>query len=188
MIIPIPRKSSADPDKNKKQNSNPVKFVDLLNKFISIGFKPKYIKFYDIDDNDIVHCSYNYQSNFDIFFTIYKKLIEKQHFNLSISYGNIINGLFLLNNINSFAKIEFVNKKDIKLNSYTDDNTFDDIIINKSFIKQKECYQIIGDDGKILANEEATKLGNFEHHFFDRKEVKFVLRGYKLKLLSLELL
>ena len=162
---------------------SPIKYGDLLQKFKNIGFDTKYLKFYDIEDNDtIVYCTYNYQSNFEIFFLAYNKIFKNIQFNIIFEYGNIIahypnddNGTFYRNNMNYFAGI-----------SFTPTNLpFGEIIIDgMKHIKNKETYQIIDKDRKTIACETTDISKNFEQHFFEKYEVKVYLRKYKLSRLQ----
>jgi hypothetical protein len=168
--------------KSQYDKFSPIKYEELLEKFKTIGFDLKYLKFNDIDDYDtIVYCSYNFQPNFQIFFSVYNKLIKNKDFNIKISYGNIINGRFYPNNMNTSAFIYFINIEHIKLSAIIQK---DEIIKGKFFQKIDELYQIIDKDGLIIANETADLEHNFEQHFFERYDVKVALRKYKLSRLK----
>lgn len=160
----------------------------LLEKFNDIGFNLKYLKFNDLDLNSDIYCTYNYQKNFDIFFTAYKKLIHKKTFSLHIEYGNIINGIFVQNNMTTFSSVSFVDIVKTKLSIFGDDFKMPtDIIKDKTFFKTVERYQIIDKDGNPIASEITDSDSNFEQHFFERYEVKVALRKYKLtKLMQFE--
>lgn len=163
--------------KNNQNNHNSfssILYKDLLDKFKDIGFDLKYLKFNDIDKNNIIYCSYNFQSNFEIFFKVYNKLIKSKKFNISIEYGNIINGKFIPNNMNYFAGISF-NHHTIEQNGIKEE-----VIKGKFHKKTMEYYQIIEKDGNIIANELTTYKKDFKQHFFEQYEVKVALRKYKL--------
>lgn len=159
-----------------------IKYGDLLQKFIDIGFDTKYLKFYDIqDDNTIVYCTYNYQPNFEIFFLAYNKLLKNQKFYLTFEYGNIIcfsgetSGTFYRNNMNYFAGISFT-PTDLPLGVI--------IIDGMTHIKTRETYQIIDKDRNLIAIENTDSSKDFEQHFFERYDVKVYLRKYKLSRLE----
>lgn len=170
---------------------SPIKYGALLEKFNEIGFNLKYLKFNDLDLNSDIYCSYNYQSNFNIFFSAYKKLIHKKNFNLSYEYGNMINGVFIPNNMTTFARVFFIDIENTKDRKYQIDvidcNNTIDIIKDKSFFKAVEKYQIIDKNGVSIASETTDSDSNFEQHFFEKYEVKVALRKYKLtKLMQFE--
>jgi hypothetical protein len=174
---------------NKKlayQNKfSPTNYGALLEKFNDIGFNLKYLKFNDLDLNSDIFCTYNYQQNFDIFFTAYKKLIHKKSFSLDIQYGNIVNGIFVQNNMTTFCSVSFIDIVKTKLSIFGDDfKNPTDIIKDKTFFKTREVYQIIDKDGKSIANEITDSDSNFEQHFFEKYEVKVALRKYKLTKLN----
>lgn len=166
--------------KYPQHNFSPIKYGELLEKFQEIGFDTKYIKIYDIQDDDtIVHCTYNYQGNFNVFFIAYKKLLKNVKIGLTFEYGNIINGVFHQNNMNYFSGIFFIEETKVP-----GDNTDETIISGKAFKKNMESYRIIDDLGNILAIENAKPGNDFEQHFFERYEVKVHLRKYKLNRLK----
>ena len=162
--------------KNCKDKFAPIVYGELMQKFEQIGFDLKYLRFNDLDDDDIVYCTYNYQPNFNIFFTAYKKLIAETNFYITFEYGNIINGVFKQNNMNYFAGVYFTKneKNGVK----------EEIIKGKSFFKQTEYYQIIDKDGSIIANDNTDVNKNFETDFFQRYNVKVALRKFKLDRLK----
>lgn len=165
---------------------SPIKYTELLKNFYDIGFDLKYLKFYDIDDEDyIVYCTYNYQPNFNIFFSAYKKIIEPKEFCITFEYGNIILGKFIPNNMNYFAGIYLVpHSSKIKNNAFVSELYKENVIRNKYHYKTLEYYQIIDKDGIIISNETTDSTKDFEQHFFDRYEVKVALRKYKLNRLK----
>jgi len=170
--------------KIKQDKFAPITYSELLNKFKEIGFDLKYLKFYDInDDSTIVYCTYNYQPNFQVFFSAYKKLIQNKNFNISFEYGIIINGKFYPNNMSYFAGIWFVpiEKKLDDLN-----HPFEEIIIEKTFLKKLELYQIVDKEGYVIHVEVANPGNNFKQHFFENYDVKVAMRKYKLSRLKLQ--
>jgi len=165
--------------KNQYDKFSPIKYGVLLSKFTKIGFDTKYLKFNDIqDDNTIVYCTYNYQSNFEIFFLAYNKLIKDYKFNITFEYGNIINGKFYPNNINFFSTIWFVEKENIS------GNYMECIIKGKYHQKALEQYQIIDKNTQIISMLTTTCDQNFEQNFFENYNVKVYLRKYKLSRLK----
>jgi hypothetical protein len=166
----------------------PIAYGELLQKFEEIGFKLKYLKFYDIYDNDtIVYCTYNYQPNFNIFFSAYKKLIQNKNFNISFEYGIIIGGKFYPNNMNYFAGAHFINADNSwgrakhLLEIGIDIET---IIKNKKHLKINEFYQLVDKEGNIIHKELTSAENNFEQHFFENYDVKVAMRKYKLNRLK----
>lgn len=158
----------------------PIKYGELLEKFKEIGFDVKYIKFYDINDDDtLVYCTYNYQENFNVFFIAYKKLLKNVRIGLTFEYGNIISGIFHQNNMNYFSGIFFTEEQKV-----SGDDSDETIISGKAFKKAMESYRIIDSEGNILAIENAKPENNFEQHFFEKYEVKVHLRKYKLNRLK----
>ena len=166
--------------KNNQDKFSSISYGILLEKFDEIGFNLKYLKFNDLDLNSDVYCTYNYQPNFNIFFTAYKKFIFQKDFNFSYEYGNIINGIFIQNNMTTFASASFIEL----FNTRPELRIFkEDIIKNKTFFKTIERYQIIDKDGTPIATEITDADSNFEQHFFERYDVKVALRKYKLSRL-----
>lgn len=163
--------------KSEKEKFSPVKYADLLSKFEDIGFNTKYLRFNDVDEDDNVFCTYNYQPNYQIFFSAYKKILENKDFHITFEYGVIINGKFYPNNMNFFAGIWF------SKNALLGDNT-DIIIKGKLHKKSMELYQIVDKDGNVIASEIADEKNNFEQHFFEKYDVKVALRKYKLSRLN----
>ena len=172
--------------KNQYDKFSPIKYGDLLRKFTDIGFDTKYLKFNDIQDDDtIVYCTYNYQSNFEIFFLAYNKILKNNIFYLTFEYGNIIchpgevSGVFYRNNMNFFAGISFL-PNDTKKNL-----PYEIVVINgMKHSKGMETYQIIDKDIKTIACETTDASKDFEQHFFEKYEVKVYLRKYKLSRLQ----
>jgi hypothetical protein len=161
----------------KKYNDNfgHIAYGELMQKFEQIGFDLKYLKFNDISDTDsIVYCSYNYQENFNIFFKAYKKIITETKFNITFEYGNIVNGVFIQNNMNYFAGVVFTQQKGAN----------EEIIKGKSLFKQIEYYQIADKNGHTIDNGFITADDNFETDFFQRYNVKVALRKFKLERLK----
>ena len=160
--------------KSNQDKFSPVKYGELLQKFDNIGFDTKYIKFNDIDSDDtIVYCTYNYQPNFDIFFSAYRKLLQYKKFSLTFEYGVIIGGKFYINSMNGAAGLYFV------------DSTIGEIYkeeIFKGKIHQKtmEIYRLINKDGIEIHSELTEENRNFEQHFFENYNVKVACRKYKL--------
>ena len=173
--------------KNIQVKFSPIAYGELLQKFEEIGFNLKYLKFYDIYDNDtIVYCTYNYQINFNIFFSAYKKLMQNKNFNISFEYGIIIGGKFYPNNMNYFASIHFISenkwgraKSLLDLGADTES-----IIQGKKHYKVGEFYQLVDKEGNIIHKELASVENNFEQHFFENYDVKVAMRKYKLNRLK----
>jgi len=164
--------------KNSQDKFSPIKYGELLQKFDEIGFNLKYLKFYDIYDNDtIVYCTYNYQPNFNIFFPAYRKLMQNKNFNIAFEYGVIIGGKFYPNNMNTYAGVWF---------SVANDGYKEDVIRGKSHYKATENYQLIDKDGKIIHTETTSYVNDFEQHFFENYDVKVAMRKYKLNRLKLQ--
>ena len=181
---------------NQNQFSS-INYGVLLNKFHEIGFNLKYIKFNDLDLNEDVYCTYNFQPNFNVFFLAYKKLIHKKDFYIIFEYGNIVNGIFIRNNMTTFCSITFVPeplKEDFGPKSSSTSILYKpllfkeiDIIKDKTFYKTVEKYQIIDKDGGIIASETTNFESDFEQAFFEKYEVKVPLRKYKLnKIMQFE--
>ena len=169
--------------KTNQSKFSSINYGMLLEKFNDIGFNLKYLKFNDLDLSEDIYCTYNYQSNFDIFFLAYKKFIHKKNFNFHIEYGNIINGVFIQNNMTTFSSVAFVDNVNSKIQLFKEI----DIIKDKTFFKTIERYQIIDKDGNSIASDITDADSNFEQHFFERYEVKVALRKYKLsKLMQFE--
>jgi hypothetical protein len=161
-----------------------INYGILLGKFDEIGFNLKYLKFNDLDLTEDVYCTYNFQSNFNVFFSAYKKLIHKKDFSIKYEYGNMINGIFYQNNMTTFSSVTFVSNvskiKDLLFKEI-------DIIRDKTFFKTVEAYQIIDKDGMSIAFEVTDADSNFEQKFFDKYEVVVALRKYKLnKIMQFE--
>lgn len=165
--------------KNQKDLFSPIKYYDLLTNFKNIGFNTKYIKFNDIDEDETVYCTYNFQQNFNIFFKAYEKLIKDKSFSITFEYGVIINGKFFPNNMNTFAGVWFENTSN-KLGNY-----ITNVIDGKFLVKSMELYQIVDKNGNIIATETVRYEDDFKQNFFDRYEVKLALRKYKLSRLKL---
>lgn len=166
----------------------PIKYSELLQKFGDLGFDLKYLKFNDIDDlNTMVYCTYNYQSNFDIFFSAYKKIIQHKNFNITFEYGNVINGKFWCNNMNTFSGVNFISaennygraKKCAELNK-----PIESIIKGKKYYKTSEHYQIIDKNARVIDVDFTTVEQDFEQHFFESYKVKVALRKFKLSQLK----
>lgn len=167
--------------KNRYDKFSPIKYGELLHKFEEIGFNLKYIKFYDIDEEDtIVYCTYNYQTNFNIFFTAYNKLLKNKRFDIDFEYGVMINGKFIPNNMNHFASIHF------KDSNFVPGEFFEHVIAGKDHKKISEFYQVVNKSGEVIASELTNADTNFEQHFFEKYEVKVALRKYKLGRLKLQ--
>ena len=165
--------------KNKENMFSPIKYNSLLEMFKNIGFDLKYIKFYDIDYDTIVYCTYNYQPNFEIFFKAYTKTLSDKCFGITFEYGNIISGKFYPNNINFFSGISFYPV----INHFIGDDS--ETIIKYHYHKKiLENYQIVDKTGNTIASEMATDINNFKQNFFDKYEVKVYIRKYKLKKLN----
>lgn len=165
--------------KDIKTGFTPISYSILSQQFDEIGFDLKYLKFYDIDDDAIVYCSYNYQPKFEIFFSAYRKLIQYRHFHITFEYGNIIFGKFYPNNMNYFAGVSFISNPIDRTNLYQEE-----IIKGKTHFKSKELYQLVDKNGEIVAIDIADPHNDFEQHFFERHEVKVALRKYKLSRLK----
>ena len=168
--------------KTNQNKFSSVNYGILLEKFNNLGFNLVYLKFNDLELSSDVYCTYNYQSNYDIFFSAYKRIIHKKRFSFSYEYGNIINGVFIQNNMTTFSSVSFIDfdyARIIKVNfSYNLD-----IIKDKIFYKTREKYQIIDKDGNSIADEITDADSDFEQHFFERYDVKVALRKYKLNRL-----
>jgi len=157
-----------------------IAYGELLQKFTDIGFNLKYLKFNDIyEDDTIVYCTYNYQPNFDIFFSAYKKNIQYKKFNITFEYGVMINGKFCANNMNFFAGIWFIE-------SNIPGNYLEEVIKGKTHEKKMEFYQITDKEGTAIAAQNISDEFNFEQHFFERYEVKVAIRKYKLDRLKFQ--
>lgn len=168
--------------KHSQDKFSPIAYGELLQKFEDIGFNLKYLKFYDIYDKEtIVYCTYNYQPNFNVFFSAYKKLMQNKNFNITFEYGIIIGGKFYPNNMNYFAGIWFVPEKK-KLG----DLHFEEIIKEKTYRKYMELYQIVDKEGFVIHVELAKPENDFEQHFFENYDVKVAMRKYKLNRLKLQ--
>lgn len=164
--------------KNESKGSNEIIYGDLLKKFVNIGFKINYLEFPNTKLNETVYCNYNYTMDFNIFFRAYNKLLVNKEVNILFECGNLINGVFTLNNINSSAKKYFsvVRNKDLNESG---------IIINgKTHKKVVEIYQIIDKDGHIISLDKQTEVTGFNNDFFKRKEVLVILRKSKLDILK----
>ena len=157
----------------------PINYGELLQKFNEIGFELKYLKFYDLTDEDTVYCTYNWQPNFNIFFSAYKKILQNKDFNIIFEYGNIISGNFYQNNMNYFSGVWFFEEKRVKLGNFGET-----IIKGKRHQKTIEVYRIVGKNGNLIAEETTTADKDFEQHFFEKYEVKVALRKYKLDILK----
>jgi hypothetical protein len=158
---------------------SPIKYQTLLDNFEQLGFNIKYLKFNDIDDLDTtVFCSFNYQPNHNIFFKSYPKVIQNKPFDILFLYGNLINGIFIPNNINTSAGISFKNCDNTSLYKET-------VIKGIIHEKIKEMYQVIDKEGHIIATETVGQDIDFQQNFFQRYEVKVALRKYKLGRLNL---
>ena len=175
--------------KHNQDKFAPISYGELLQKFEDIGFNLKYLKFYDIYDKDTtVYCTYNYQTNFNIFFSAYKKLMQNKNFNVSFEYGIIIGGKFYPNNMNYFASIHFIaeNKRG-RAKSLIDLGADIEIIIqDKKHYKIAEFYQLVDKEGTIIHKELTSVEKNFEQHFFENYDVKVAMRKYKLNRLKLK--
>lgn len=165
--------------KYQKDLFSSIKYQELLDKFKDIGFNIKYLKFNDIDEDEIVYCTYNFQPNFNVFFKAYKKLIKHKNFNITFEYGVIINGKFVANNMNTFAGVWFQHTTN-NLGNYTED-----VIDDKILAKSMELYQVVDKNGNIIATDIAKYENDFKQNFFERYEVKVALRKYKLGRLKL---
>lgn len=177
--------------KTSQKQFSPINYGSLLDKFNEIGFNIKYLKFNDLDLNSDIYCTYNYQPNFNVFFSAYKKLIHKKDFNITYEYGNIINGVFVQNNMTTFSSVSFVSNviDSYKKNKIYQDLLFKeiDIIRDKTFFRTIERYQIIDKDGNTIASEITDSDSNFQQNFFDKYKVVVALRKYKLnKIMQFE--
>lgn len=168
--------------KNLSSNTEPIKYGDLLQEYKELGFNIKYLKFNDIGENSIVYCSYNHQPNINVFFLAYRKLIRNKDFDINFEYGNIINNIFIPNNMNFFAGIYFLsaNKPNVFKSSLTHIDYLENVIEGKKHLKIEERYQLIDIDGNIIHKEITNAELEFEQHFFEKYEVKIALRKYKL--------
>lgn len=169
--------------KEPKDKFSPIKYIELLHKFENIGFDIKYIKFNDIDNEEIVYCTYNYQSNFEIFFNVYKKMLDNIHFNLTFEYGNIIGGKFILNNMNTLSGVWFVDTHNISYDATRNDYN-EKVIKNKVFKRTAEYYQIIDKFGECVSNYTWKCTNETKEDFFQRFNVKVALRKFKLERLN----
>jgi hypothetical protein len=173
--------------KHNQDKFSPIVYGELLQKFEEIGFNLKYLKFYDIYDNDtMVYCTYNYQPNFNVFFSAYRKLMQNKNFNISFEYGIIIGGKFYPNNMNYFASIHFISEnKWGRAKSLLDLGTdTESIIQGKKHYKVGEFYQLVDKEGNIIHKELASVENDFEQHFFENYNVKVAMRKYKLNRLK----
>lgn len=170
--------------KNPNLSFAPINYGELLSKFNDIGFNLKYLKFNDIEEDEIVYCTYNYQPNFNIFFSAYKKLLQNKNFNINFEYGVIINGIFIPNNMNTFSRIAFI---DTSIgNNIFKDREIENVIKGKKYVKILEFYQIVNKDGYVIANETTDVEKDFEQHFFERYDVRLAQRKYKLSRLKMQ--
>jgi hypothetical protein len=169
--------------KKSKDKFSPIKYNELLKKFTDLEFDLKYLKFYDIDEDAIVFCTYNYQPNFEIFFTAYNRIIRQRFFDITFEYGNIINGKFFPNNMNFFAGIHFVERTD-EYGKPSAALYMKEVINGRYHIKKNELYQIVDKNGNLIYCEVATANNDFEQHFFEQYDVKVALRKYKLERLK----
>jgi hypothetical protein len=170
--------------KNSKEKFSPIKYSELLQKFDDFGFELKYLKFYDINDDAIVFCTYNYQPNFEIFFSAYKKVINDKLFLITFEYGNVINGKFYPNNMNFFAGVFFIPVSPLYEQTGKDKLYKEVIIKGKIHYKKNELYQIVDKNGDVIYCELTGVKKDFEQHFFEQYEVKVALRKYKLNRLK----
>jgi len=170
--------------KNTKEHFSIINYGELLSKFKKIGFDIKYLKFNDIEETENVYCTYNYQPNFNIFFLAYDKILKNKHFNITFAYGVIINGKFLPNNMNTFAKISFADASTLT-NSHGSPLYKEEVIKSRTFAKTQEFYQIVDKEGNIIGNESTYADTNFEQHFFEKYDIKVALRKYKLGRLKM---
>jgi len=186
-LISVPTKYVHDIDfdyifsisKKPQNNFSSVIYGELLNKFSEIGFDIKFIKFNDIEEEETVYCTYNFQPNFNVFFSAYNKILKNKKFNIIFEYGNIINGNFCKNNMNFFSGIYF-NYTDLIMGEYI----YDNIISGKKFIKASEFYQIVDVNGYAISNKITLAENDFKHDFFERPEVRLAQRKYKLNKLK----
>lgn len=158
--------------KDNNDKFSPIRYGDILDKFENIGFNTKYIKFNDLDLDDIVYCTYNYQPKFEIFFKAYDKLLMYKKFNIKFEYGNIINNIFHINNMNYCASIYFSNNEKELYR--------EDVLKSRIYVKKYETFCIIDKKGDRVSEVTVTSDDNFEQDFFQRHEVKVALRKYKL--------
>ena len=166
--------------KNIKDKFSPIIYGELLQKFSEIGFNIKYLKFNDIEEDKTVYCTYNYQPNFNIFFSAYNKILKYHKFNIKFEYGNIYNGNFYPNNMNFFAVVYFVEQPTLFILG-----DYSEVVINeRKHLRFREIYQIRNKDGHLIAEEYTDVDKDFEQHFFERYEVKVALRKYKLSRLK----
>lgn len=159
--------------KYQQDKFSPIQYGELLKKFEEIGFNSKYLKFNDIyEDDTIVYCTYNWQPNFNIFFSAYKKLMQMKNFDISFGYGVIINGKYLSNNMNGYAEVKFgINEQK---------GWKEEVIKGKNHYKYLEFYQLVDKDGVAVHAEVTNAEQNFEQHFFENYDVKVAMRKYKL--------
>lgn len=159
---------------------SPIKWMDLLYKFKSIGFDTsKYFEIDGIFDDSIVYCSYNWMSDFDIFFNAYPKIIHKKDFNLTFRYGNFINNIFILNNIIDAAEIIFTSLTNSIFK-------YEYHILEKVLYKTHETYQIVDYNGDVISTlmvSDDVYFENyfFKNYFFKQDSVKQILRKHKLE-------
>jgi hypothetical protein len=175
--------------KKVKYQFSSINYGILLKKFDDIGFDLKYIKFNDLDIDETVYCTYNYQPNFEIFFSAYKKVIHPKPFSITFEYGNIINGSFKPNNMNNFAGVFFtvdsMNNKPVPARALAKLNGVkEEVVRGKSHIKVEEYYQIIDKEGNTIENDHVYAENDFETDFFQRYKVKVALRKFKLQRLK----
>lgn len=156
-------------------NYQKIKFKDLLKKFENIGFNKKFFYLENININSYIYCSYNYTGNIDVFFKSYDKILKHEKINILYEYGNVINGKFIINNISGSAKIYFI---------ATGDDVKDNIVKGKYLKKSVEIYKVIDNDGNQISEEKRTEASGFETDFFNRPEIKVVLRKSKLQKLK----
>ena len=162
-----------DPDMIK--TFSPIKFGDLLYKFKCIGFDTsKYFEFDGIFDDSIVYCSYNWMSDFEIFFNAYPKIIHKKDFKLIFIYGNFINNIFILNNIIDAAEIIFTSLTNSIFK-------YEYHILEKVLYKTHETYQIVDYNGDVISTLMVSDDVYFENYFFKQDSVKQILRKHKLE-------
>lgn len=165
--------------KNEENMFGPIKYSSLLQMFNDIGFDLKYIKFYDIEDDITVYCTYNYQPKFEVFFKAYPKILAVKNFGLTFEYGNIIDGKFYPNNINFFAGVAFVPV----INTIIGDDS-ETITKYHRHKKISELYQIVDKIGNTIAIEFVSDSTDFKQDFFNKQEVRQYLREHKLKKLN----
>lgn len=170
-----------------------ITYMELMQKFDSLGFDIKYLAFPDIEnDKELLWCNYN-GSDYRIFFKAFHRVLQRQPFNIDFEYGNIfqIDGKqkFIPNNINTFAVVSFkwfVWQKEQfeKYLSPPEEIQSIDIIRGLHFTKISETYQIVDDSGKIIATENVGIEHGFTTNFWTRPEVALFLRKYKLAFLN----